>query len=425
MRILWLCNIILPIFAQDIKTSTASYGGWMTGMLNQIKKVDGIDISVCFLFKGVGIILSGKTDGVGYYAVPTTKLDQSEYNHELEKHFKKVLAEASPDIVHIWGSEFPHTLAMVNACEKQGILSRVVINIQGLSSLCAKHYYASLPWHIIYRFTLRDFLRMDNLVLQKGKFEKRGKFEYEALNKVRHVIGRTDWDKACVSQVNPKVQYHFCNEILRDSFYKYKWNYNECEKNSIFVSQASYPIKGLHYMLEALPIIVERYPGTHLYVSGTDVVRLNGSLKERLKISSYRKYICELINNYKLQNHIIFTGNLSEREMCEQYLKSNVFVSPSSIENSSNSVCEAMILGVPIVASDVGGIKNFIVHGTHGYLYQHDAPYMLAYYICEVFADSKRACEMAEAAAHRALLINNKEKNRDYTIKIYKQILNS
>jgi hypothetical protein len=94
--------------------------------------------------------------------------------------------------------------------------------------------------------------------MQKKKFAKRGKFEIEALKIAKHVIGRTDWDLACTKQINDNLNYYFCNETLRDSFYKSSWDIESCEKQSIFLSQCGYPIKGFHKFLEALKIIVKK-----------------------------------------------------------------------------------------------------------------------------------------------------------------------
>ena len=86
-----------------------------------------------------------------------------------------------------------------------------------------------------------------------------------------------------------------------------------------------------------------------------------------------------------LERNVVFTGPLDEEKMCQRYLKSNVFVCPSSIENSPNSLGEAMVLGVPCVASDVGGVSDMLKHKEEGFVYQTDAPYMLAHYVCEIF----------------------------------------
>ena len=101
------------------------------------------------------------------------------------------------------------------------------------------------------------------------------------------------------------------------------------------------------------------------------------------------------IKKYHLQNKVIFTGPLNESKMRQRYLDAHVFVSPSLIENSPNSLGEAMILGVPSISSYVGGVPDMIKDKKEGFLYQHDAPYMLAY-ICEIFKHDSIALKISE-----------------------------
>jgi len=120
-----------------------------------------------------------------------------------------------------------------------------------------------------------------------------------------------------------------------------------------------------------------------------------------------------------LEGTIIFTGLLDEKQMCERYLQSNVFVCSSSIENSPNSLGEAMLLGVPCVASDVGGVSNMLTHKKDGFLYQADAPYMLAYYVCEIFSDNELVSNISNNARMKASRTHDKEKNTNDLINIY------
>ena len=94
------------------------------------------------------------------------------------------------------------------------------------------------------------------------------------------------------------------------------------------------------------------------------------------------------------EGKVFFTGPLDEEKICQRYLRSHVFVCPSSIENSPNSLGEAMILGVPCIASYVGGIPDMLKDREEGLLYQHNAPYMLAHHICEIFEDKMLACRL-------------------------------
>ena len=310
---------------------------------------------------------------------------------------------------------------MVNVCKKIGI--ETIISIQGLVSIYAKHIYANLPFNAIYGFTLRNLLRKDSVYLHKKTFVLRGKNEIKSLQKTKHIIGRTTWDKACSSQINPEAKYHFCNETLREEFYKHQWEVNNCEKHSIFLSQGQYPIKGLHYMLEAMPLILKKFPNAKVYISGKDITK-SDTFKDKLLMTYYGKYIKKMIIRMDLERNIVFTGPLDEEKMCHRYLKSHVFVCPSSIENSPNSLGEAMVLGVPCVASDVGGVSDMLKHKEEGFVYQTDAPYMLAHYVCEIFENEDLAMKFSKNARIHALKTHDPLTNTAQLIKIYKNILN-
>ena len=251
--------------------------------------------------------------------------------------------------------------------------------------------------------------------------KRRGMTEISTIKAVGHVIGRTDWDEACTKEINPRVQYHFCNESLRDSFYSGNWEYQNCEKHSIFMSQAATPIKGLHFMLRAMPEILKNYPDAHLYIAGNDLTKTD-SLYGKLKISSFAKYIKRLISEYNLEEKVTFTGSLTEQKMKERFLKCNVFVSPSTIENSPNSLGEAMLLGVPCISSDVGGVKNMLVHNLEGYIYQADAPYMIAYYVKKVFNEADCALIISKNAKSHAGKTHNRDENLKMLLKIYREL---
>lgn len=418
MKILWLTNVALPEASLLMNQKAIPFGGWLVNASSALAEQDGIELSIAFPKNGFNDLLVLNGTKINFYAFPPVSEKDLSANKK-NTYLRKILDESNPDIIHIFGTEYAHTLAMINVCVEQN--KKTVISIQGLVSIYATHYMANLPTNIQNRFTLRDFLKQDNLKQQQSKFVKQGAFEIEALQKVRHVIGRTTWDRACTYQINPDAQYHFCNETLRDEFYKHTWDINQCEKHSIFVSQGSYPIKGLHFMLEALTLILKRFPNTKLYVGGHNITKTD-ILKDKLKISSYGKYIKELIERYGLQNNVVFTGILDEKQMCERHIKSHVFVCPSSIENSPNSLGEAMVLGVPCVASDVGGVADLLKHREEGFVYQTDAPYMLAHYICEIFKNDEFALDFSRGAREHAMCTHEREQNTNTLTAIYKDI---
>ncbi|WP_100401590.1 glycosyltransferase family 4 protein [Bacillus sp. FJAT-42315] len=413
MNILWLVNIPLPEASRLFQEEVLPFGGWLVYASESLSKRPDVKLSVSFPRNRTGGVQEVRGENIQYYAfAPIQSPDQVE-------SLKKVIERSKPDIVHIFGTEFAHTLAMVNVCEAAGV--QVVISIQGLVSVIAKHYTLGLPHHVQYRFTVRDILKLDNIKQRQKRFIKLGKWEVEAIQKAEHIIGRTTWDRACTSFINPAATYHYCNETLRNEFYQHEWDIDHCERYSIFLSQGSYPIKGLHFAIEAMPLVLKRFPNAKLYVGGHDITK-SDTWVAKLKISSYGKYIKKLIEKYNLQRQVIFTGMLNEKQMCARFLASHVFACPSSIENSPNSLGEAMLLGVPSIASHVGGVTDLLSHQEEGFVYPSDAPYMLAHYICEIFADDQLALQLSKYAKRKAAALHNREMNDERLLEIYFQI---
>jgi glycosyltransferase involved in cell wall biosynthesis len=308
---------------------------------------------------------------------------------------------------------------------------KLLVGTQGLCAVYADAYFADLPKCVVRSVTLRDFLKQDSLREQQKKFVMRGEMEIEAIKLSGNITGRTHWDKHHTAKWNPKAIYHEMNETLRPDFYEAKWDKEACEPHSIFLSQGDYPIKGLHYMVEAMPQILESYPDAKVYVAGNSLLR-EGSLVQKLKISAYGRYLTKLLKKYRLQEKFIFLGRLNADQMKAQYLKSHLFVCPSSIENSPNSLGEAMLLGMPCVSADVGGIASIFTDGEDGLLYEgflaqaQDAPARrkqiaknLADAVESIWSDETRMLQYCESARAHAMKTHNKECNLARLKEIY------
>lgn len=422
MKIVLICNTALPeILVKERLNLETKPESWILGHINNLQKESGIKVVYGFPVMDSECKLRGEVDGISYFSFHRAR-ELNRYSDAAERTFKEVFDFEKPDVIHIFGSEFSHTLGAVNAASSLGIQDKVVISIQGLVSVIAQHHYcAGLPRKYTRARTFRDIIRKDSVEMQRNNFAERGNFEKEAIKKVNHVVGRTEWDKACVKKINPEINYHFCNETLRNTFYDKKWRLDACEKHSIFVSQSNYPLKGFHKMLEAMAEIVKQYPDAHLYTTGQNPCLLN-SFSEKIRKTTYQKCIADLIREYGLQENVTFLGFLNEKEMCNRYLQSHVFITPSSIENSSNSVGEAMILGVPTISADVGGIKNLVKHGEEGFIYPFDETYMIAFYVEQIFSNDEMVQKISENAMKHAMKTHDRNVNAMRMLEIYREI---
>lgn len=403
MNVLWITNILFPE-AERMLTGTGelkSSGGWMLGAANALLQNCEIELAVASVSDKVKKLTRIKGEKIAYYILPKGKGNEK-INMDYCPYWQQISKELNPDIVHIHGTEYSHGYAYMVACG----CDNVVVSIQGLTSAYYYYYYYGMNKKDIYRnMTFRDLLRGSILKGQK-LFKERAVHEVAMLKMAKHVIGRTSWDKARVWAINPNAKYHFCNETLRAEFYDgAEWKYEKCNKHSIFLSQAGYPIKGLHQVLKAMPLILRYYPDAQIRVAGTDITK-SATLVEKLRLSGYGKYIKSLIKKYGLEGKVTFTGNLNGKQMKQEYLRANVFVCPSSIENSPNSLGEAQILGTPCIASYVGGVMD-MMKGNEKMLYRFEEIEMLAENVCQAFADGNKQKDMIETALKRHNQIDN------------------
>ena len=380
-----------------------------------LEREDALELAVVSFYQGDSLqVFCGSR--IRYYLVPEKPTNSLLYDPGVENYLKVVNRDFKPDIVHIHGSESGHSLAQLRACGSE----KTVVSIQGLVHFYTDFYFGGLSEREVNKSrTIRDIIRCDSLVDQQQRMEKRALLEIELLKEVKHVIGRTSWDRACVWALNPLASYHFCNETLRDRFYEDKWSYDKCRKHTVFLSQGHNPLKGMHQVIKALPLILREYPDTKVYVAGSNFFsgvpfwRKNG----------YAQYIGKLIEKHSVSGKVHFLGELSELQMVEQYQQAHVFVCPSAIENSPNSIGEAQLLGTPVVSSYVGGTMDMVKDNETGFLYRFEETSLLAQRVCELFANRDLCKRLSVQARIAAKQRHCKETNAAALLGIYDKIV--
>lgn len=412
MKVLWITNAPFPKVSGEIN-SKITIKGWVYSAAEAfVGQHPNIKLAVASFYSGKELRQIELGNTIHYLLPDKVRADAA--NHKHDSFWLKIKDDFKPDIVHIHGSEYPYSYAYVRACGSEN----VVLSIQGLISIIERYYYGGIKTtDLLKSVTLRDIIRLDTVFSQRNRMKKRSKYERLIIRNINHIIGRTSWDRNHALTINPDINYHFCNETLRPLFYKNKWNLLKCEKYSIVISQAYYPLKGFHQLVKALPLVLKHYPETKVYVTGRDAFSNKGIL-----INGFGNYINKLIHKYNLSEHIIFSGLLSEEAMCQRYMDSHLFICPSAIENSSNSIGEAQLLGMPCIASFAGGNPDLIEHGESGLLYRFEEFEMLATNICKVFEDDKLALKISANAKVAATSRHNKEINSTSLYEIYSKI---
>lgn len=422
MKLLWICNVPTKrIELMQNMTHGTCVGGWLEGLSESLLANKDIELCYCFPDYKNQKLGHGQKDNFKYYAIPISYYQATismQERCESGEIYRKILLDEKPDVIHFFGTEFLYTSCFINIAIEEGYKDKIVTSIQGLVSIYYNYYSAGLPDYIMKRKTLSEIKGKCSLISNKKNYLHRGKYEQEALAKSSNIIGRTTWDRAYAYFIAPKSRYFFCNENLRSVFYEgTQWEYEKCNKFQIAISQASYPIKGLHKIIEAVALLRDEFPDIKVKVGGANIFEGNW-----IKGNSYGIYIRQLLKKYDIEDRFEFEGFLSADKMKQLLLESNVFVCPSSIENSPNSLGEAMILGVPCIASDVGGISDMLMHNEEGFLYPFDDSHKMAFYIRKTFLEIEETKIRALRAKGHAAMTHDCKKNAETLIEIYHKI---
>ena len=390
MRITWITHLAMRDVCEQYSINSPVLGGWLETMKEELCQEKNIRLSIICIEKGDRIELKNfKKDNIEYYLIKTKeKAYYGKFSHAFKEELNRVVAETEPDIIHLHGTEFGLWKALDFQMEEK---IPICISVQGLISVISERYY----WAGLKREAMK-WLEKLPIILQHRKALQRGILEKEIIQRYLYYLGRTDWDYAHIKALNSNAIYYDGKETVRDAFNKSKkWSFDNIKQYSIFCAGGyNVPLKGFHRVIEIFPQILDEYPEAHIYVPGEDLF-MGNSLKYKI---GYFRYLKRRIQELELKNHITFLGKLSAENMAQSFSKYHCYVLGSSIENSPNTLMEAMTMGTPCIAADVGGVQNFVSNGQSALLYRFEEKELLSYLIKKVFSSKELAEKLSQNA---------------------------
>ena len=147
MRVLWVCNQCIPVVAKHLQMNIGNKEGWLAGLSERILADENskLTLGACFPVSQDMADFKGEYE-VTAYGFYEDRVNLHIYNPSLERRFKEIIEDFKPDVIHIFGTEYGHTLAV---CKATNDPSKILIGIQGLCSVYAKHYFDGIPEKII------------------------------------------------------------------------------------------------------------------------------------------------------------------------------------------------------------------------------------------------------------------------------------
>lgn len=399
--------------AED-KPSGYNGGGWVGALFGELLKQPDLELGGCDIADG-----RPEKEMVGevtYYCVPShhkawkdklldalhpwdVRRDEVLWPHYTER-FKRIIEDFQPDIIHIFGSELYRGLAALVADRP------CVLHIQGLLSLSL---YIYLPPGVSRRkYIWKDGWRGVWANWSYLNYWERSCYrEKTALSAVGHVIGRTRWDHEAAAILAPQARYHFGGEMMRPVFYE--GGERTLPQKLTLMTTSSAPLyKGFDLILHVANILKN--------VCGLDFEwNVFGNVEPRF---------AERVTRLKHEDlNIHLCGVATAEQLRDQLLRSTLYFQPSYVENSPNSVCEAQLLSIPVVATNVGGTDCIVEDGASGLLFPATDPYMGASKVLQLFRDTDLNVKMGERGKETALKRHDRKAIIQALIETYKDML--
>lgn len=410
MRVLWLTNNPMPPVLKRMGRSLQGSGYWMEALLDRLRQSAEVELAVGCLYPG-SPDMDFTEDGVRYLAapVPRTAPTRSREVTDAVTRARALCEQAGPDLVHVHGSERPYGLVAA----PPGIACPVVLSLQGILNLLWRKNLGGLtPRELLGCHTAAEVLRRTGPLWSYFKYRKRVELEARVLRATRHFLGRTDWDCAHSLDFSPRARYFHVSELLRQEFHAAEWDRQAADSRTIVATNCSSPLRGTHDLIRAVAHLKPRFPDLRL--------RLAGRFHPR---SGYTRFLKRLIRDSELSENVEILGYLDAATLAEVLRTAHVFVIASHMENSPNSLCEAQLVGVPCVASYVGGIPSLVKEGQTGLFFQAGDSVLLATRIAKVFEDDELAGRLSATARHVARQRHDPECVLEQLLAAYRDVL--
>lgn len=406
MRVLWVAQ---SCSLQDQEENLGLVGR-TEGIITQYCG-DRIQLAVVYMADGIHERKILK-DGIVYYAVDAdlrvgiTDADWEKAREEL----LRVIEDFRPDIIQCFGAEWPY------GAIAESVDIPVVIHMMGFLNI----YFPSI--HMA-RGDAGPSVRKESLLktaarrmlhreLPKESAEDlQSRFERRVMSANRYFFGRTEWDRNIVRYYAPDSQYFHVPEAIKPCIYNAagQWEYHFHEKIRLFSLSSADDRKGNEIILQTAKLLKELL---HL-----DVVWKVAGSKDFFPYFEQRTAIRHEDVGIEL------LGMLGSREIIEELKSADLFVHPSIIDNSPHAVCEAQLLGCPVLASNVGGVPDLVTDRETGFLYPYNEPHTLAFMIVNLCKDRQTLSAISRKAVAAARSRHEPRAIASIMLQSYQQII--
>lgn len=405
MKVLWLCAEPLP------RDSTAGASGfWATALAAALSRHPAVELVTASPGRRVTVDPRGGC---------TFRLPRSRNAASLPRvtidDIRDLLDAVRPDLIHVHGTE-----TMLGQIVEHTPIP-VVVSLQGFVSECRDAVLGGIPVATWRRFrSLRERVSGGGFLGLHDRWEASAPGEIRILAGNRHFIGRTEFDHHVLRKHNPTARYYRGREMLRSCFQPASWRRAACIPHRIYCPGFPNPLKGFHLLLDAVAILARTVPDVQIATPGEITRRTRSPVVG----NGYHRYLYDRISRLGIERHVTYLGRLDGPAVHRELLTANVYACPSLVENSSNALGEALLVGCPaLIPTPCGGLQSLVGSADVAGSFAHGDAQALAAALHALFADSHRVEVLSAAGARRGLELHDPHGIPADYVEIYSQVL--
>ncbi|MBC7981249.1 MAG: glycosyltransferase family 4 protein [Armatimonadetes bacterium] len=283
--------------------------------------------------------------GQWFHRVPSVKFSVDLALNYLPARFGlgREVRRIRPDVVHAWGAELAYPVALRD-CHCPTIFS-----MQG--SLTEYQRIGGLP----------DDWRWRKMVASEPGY----------VNTATVVTAESKWASERVRELKPDVDCRIVDYGVHPSFFEAKWSPDPNVPSAIYIGGGGYR-KGIDVLLESLRRIPNR----------------NWTMRFAGDAELGREVAAAGLPNTE------FLGMLKWSDLLKEMTKSWCLVMPTRCDTGPTVVKEARVVGMPVIGTTHGGLRDYIRHGENGWIADPLNPSTLAAGLKCVMESHETACRM-------------------------------
>jgi len=400
MRVLWL-SMTSSLYKNSNNEKNNVAGGWISSLEHLITAIPEIYLGIVFYSKDSDE--KKIKESVTYYPIKKSKkVIERVRRATISKKtdginmliIKKIIDDFKPNIIHVFGTEsnFGRITSYTDI--------PLVIHIQGILTPYVNAWFP--PGFSVFDLIFFNRFNFKKSILDIWNYQANKKMairELQIFKDCKYFMGRTEWDKNVIKILSPISNYYYCSEVIRPVFYQsdVSWNDSLNKGNKIIIqSTLSSPL----------------YKGFDLILKTAKILLSDSKIQFEWQVYGVKdiSFVERKLGIKHSDINVKLMGIASPEELIDSLLKCDVYVHPSYIDNSPNSVCEAQILGVPTIVTNVGGLSSLVTHSETGIIIPANDPYMLAFYIMQLKFDKQFARNISKKEREVALERHNADK---------------